>query len=141
MSATSGMDNNAVIRGLELRLDTLISGLLSALPAGVTQLKVGDVMYQIPDLIKKAQEFNQPNKSKRAAHSVIRQAKLTEKRDREVSLDFLADMKAALVAELGRENATLTSFGFTPQGRRHKKAKAQAEEPKPSDNQGQGKTA
>lgn len=56
----------------------------------------------------------------------------------EASLEFLADAKAALVALLGRENAELTSFGFKPQARRHKKAKPAVA--KPSTNQGSGRT-
>ncbi len=136
MSTKSGMDDNAVIRGLELRLDTFIAGLETALPAGVTQIKVGRVTFSISDLIAKAKELNQPYKSKRAARSVLRQAALTAEDDREAALDFLADAKAALVALLGRKTAELVDFGFTPQGGRRKKAKSA----KADTNQGSGRT-
>jgi hypothetical protein len=133
MSATSGMDNGAVIRGVELRLDTLIAGIESGLPAHVTELKVGNVTYKISDLIAKAQELNRSNKAKRAAHSVLRQARLTNKRDHEASLEFLADAKAALVALLGRKSAELVDFGFKPEEPRGKRARS---EKKPDTNQG-----
>jgi len=115
MSTNSGMDNKAVIRGVELRLDTLVAGLTTSLPTGTKELKVGDVTYKVADLIVKANELNQPNKAKRAARAIIRQAGLTKTTDRKAQIGFLADAKVALVALLGRTNAALADFGFTPQ--------------------------
>ncbi len=138
MSANSGMDKDAVVRGVELRLDTLISGLESVLPMGVTELRVGNVTYKIPDLIKAAQELDQPYKAKRAAHSVLRQARLNKERDREAALEFLADAKAALVALHGRKSAELIDYGFKPQQTPRKRAKPEGE--KPNTNKDSGRT-
>ncbi|MEZ0228831.1 MAG: hypothetical protein ACAI25_09415 [Planctomycetota bacterium] len=86
--------------------------------------------FKIPDLIAKARELNQPYKAKRAAHSVMRQARLNAERDRKAALEFLADAKAAVVALVGRKNDELTDFGFKPDAPRKRRSA------KPKTNQG-----
>lgn len=109
------MDENAVIKGVELRLDTLIAGLTSHLPPGTTTIVVNGVARPVADIIKSAQEANRPYKEKRAARAILRQWGLSKERDRHTALDLLADLKPALATLLGRENVELTHFGFSPQ--------------------------
>ena len=126
MGAISGMDDDAVIRGVELRLETLIAGIESALPTSVTEVKIGTVTFTIPALVAKVQELVRPYKAKRAAHGVLRQARLNRERDREAALEFLADAKAAFVALLGRRNQELVEFGFKPEERRRGRPRSAA---------------
>jgi hypothetical protein len=109
------MNQKSVVKGVELRADTAIQGLQTALPSGVTQLLVGSVTYQVPDLLKYAQSLVQPWVDVRDAHATIRQAMLTRPADEKVLVGFLADLRVALQALLGRDSETLTKFGFTPQ--------------------------
>lgn len=120
MSSTSGMNDKSVVKGVELRADTAIAGIQSALPAGVTQLTVGLVTYQVGDLLKHAQELVKPWKDARAAHAVLRSVNESRPQDNQRLLDFLADFKIALIGIYGRTSEELTKFGFTPQKRRRK---------------------
>jgi hypothetical protein len=114
MTTPSGMDQKSVVRGLELRLDTLIQGLQTAVPAGVTSIPVNGTMTTIADLIAQAQGAAKPYETGRAAHAVIRQLALTRQSDRETALTLLANVKPSIVALVGRTNVELTKFGFTP---------------------------
>jgi len=111
----NGMDKQSVVRGIELRADTAIQGLLTAMPAAVTQLTVGTVTYTLPDLVKYAQSLEQPWKDARAAHATIHQAILNRPTDQAKLDGFLADLKAALSQVLGRNSVVLKQFGFKPQ--------------------------
>lgn len=119
MTTPFGMDDNAVVRGTELRLDVLIKGLTTAAANGtLTTLTVNGVAMPVADVIKQAQEVVKPWKDSRDAHATIRATSQSRPRDEEVALGFLNDMKAGLVAGLGRENQKLTDFGFKPAKRR-----------------------
>lgn len=118
MSAPSGMNENSMIRGVELRLDALILGLNSSVPASVTSLVVGGVTMPIAEVLKKAHEAEKPWKDARAAHATIRAVAQSRPKDEEVAVGFLNDVKVGLVAALGRESQKLTDFGFKPQKRR-----------------------
>jgi hypothetical protein len=111
----SGMAAKSVVKGIELRADTAIQGLLTAMPAGVTQLTVGTVTYTLPDLVKYAQSVEQPWKDVRQAHATIHQAMIDRSADKQKLEGFLADLKASLTTVLGRGSATLLQFGFKPQ--------------------------
>jgi hypothetical protein len=111
------MAPKAVRHGLELRLDAAVSGLKNA-PKGLTKLTVGGVVYTVADLLKNAEEIEKSWKDARAARALL--AAITQNRPKvsEAAREFLADLKAALVAALGRESQELTNFGFQPQQRR-----------------------
>ncbi|HZU98408.1 MAG TPA: hypothetical protein VFF73_17000 [Planctomycetota bacterium] len=114
------MNSKSVPRGIEQRADSVIQGLQTAVPTGVTQILVDQVAYQIPDLIKKAQDLVQPWKTCRGAHATVRQEMATRPTDKQNLEDFLAAFKIGLSAAVGRDNEVLTSFGFKP----YKKPKA-----------------
>ncbi len=120
MTAPFGMDDNSVARGTELRLDTLIDGLEHSVPAHITQLTVSGVVMPVADVVKKLKESVKPWKDARAAHAVLRAVTQSRPKDEESSLGLINDVKAGLVAALGRENQALTDFGFKPQKRRRK---------------------
>jgi hypothetical protein len=119
MTAPFGMDENAVIRGTELRLDKLVDGLQKA-PATLTQITVNGVNMTVADVLKKVLEVEKPWKDARAAHAVLRALSLSREQDEEKALALLNDVKAGLVASLGRQNQALTDYGFRPQRRRTK---------------------
>src|SRR5581483_320142 len=104
MTTPIGMDDKAMAKGIELRLDTLIQGLLNNLPAGTTQIVVGGVTYPVSDFIAKVKEVNMPFKTKRAARTTLRQLSMTEEQDRKAALDLLADARAGLGALLSTKN-------------------------------------
>ncbi len=118
MTTPKGLDDNSVVTGLELRLDTAIQGLQTAMPAGVTTIPIAGANLTIPDTIKLAQTRVLPWKSKRGANETLHQLRLDYPRDYQAALEFLADLKAGLVPILGRTSASLTSFGFKPQKKR-----------------------
>src|SRR5437879_2093458 len=112
MSTPSGMDDKSVLRGVELRLATMIDGLSKSLPPGVTELKAGPVTYKVPDLVKKFHEIEKPWKDARAAKAALTTA--TQSRDNRAAQDLLADVKAALVVVFGRGSQELLKFGVKP---------------------------
>ena len=114
MSSNDPINEKSVIHGLELRADTAIQGLLTALPPSVTQLTVGTVTYQIPDLVKTVQGAVQPWKDTREAHAVIRQNMANRPADRARLVDLLSDLRDAVKTVVGSRSETLTQFGFKP---------------------------
>ena len=116
MNTSSGTNDNTIVsHGIEQKLDLAVQGLQTAIPAGVTQLSVGQVTYQVADLLAKAQELNKPFKDSRAARAIIRAGSQNRVKDETAAKSFLADLKATLVVLLGRESQDLTKFGFKPQ--------------------------
>jgi hypothetical protein len=114
LSSNDAINEKSVVHGLELRADTAIQGLLTALPPSVTQLVVGTVTYTIPDLVKVLQDDVKPWKDVREAHSIIRQVMASRPADRERLVDRLADIRDALKNVLGSRSEALTQFGFKP---------------------------
>ena len=117
MSSTNnktGINDKAVIRGIELRADTAVNGLQTALPPTVTQLVLGTVPYTIPNLVKYFQGLEQPWKDARDAHAVIRQVMQNRPEDYKLLLDALTNLKGALSGVLGHDSEDLTKFGFKP---------------------------
>ncbi|HZV01411.1 MAG TPA: hypothetical protein VFF73_32155 [Planctomycetota bacterium] len=102
-------------KGIELKADLAIQGLLTKLPAGVTQMLVGTTTFQLPDLIKHGQELLQPWKDVRAAHTTIKTAMVTRPSDKKNLEGFLADLKVSLMSIFGRESQSLNDFGMKPQ--------------------------
>jgi hypothetical protein len=109
------MNQKSVVKGVELRADTAIEGLQTAVPSGVTQLLVGGTTYTVPNLVTYAQSLVQPWVNVRNAHATIRQEMLTRPADTKALVGFLADLRVALQTLLGRDNEALTKFGFSPQ--------------------------
>ena len=117
MSTTStknGINDKAMIRGIELRADMAIDGLLTALPPDVTQLVLGTVTYKVPDLIAFFQGLEQPWKEVRTARITIRQVIQNRPTDYKLLNDALANLKGALSGVLGHASENLTKFGFKP---------------------------
>src|SRR5579871_2117827 len=98
----------AVSKGIELELDTLISGLQSKVPASVTQLPVRNTPTPIADCLAKAQGLVKPWKDVRSARAFIRGAMVNRPADTKAARGFLDDMKIALAAVLGVDNQGLT---------------------------------
>ncbi len=60
MGTPDGMDNHSVAHGTELRLDALIMGLSTAVPAGITSLMVGGTSMTVAEVLAKAQARVKP---------------------------------------------------------------------------------
>jgi hypothetical protein len=114
MTPTNGLNDNAVSRGLELRADTAIKGLETAVPSSLTQVVLGTVTFKIPDLIAYFQGLEQPWKEARSAHATLRQIGMNRPADSKLLRDALANLKGALVGFLGHDSEDLTKFGFKP---------------------------
>lgn len=110
-------DDLSFSTGVERKADAAINGLLSHMPAGVTQLTVGGVTYQVADLVKVAREHVQPWKDIRAARAVERQVLQARPEDDPKLRKFLADLKYALSCVLGRDSEQLRNFGIAPSRR------------------------
>ncbi|HZV00272.1 MAG TPA: hypothetical protein VFF73_26375 [Planctomycetota bacterium] len=107
MSNLNGMSPETVPHGLELKLDTLIAGLQSAT---FTTLPIRGKAVAVADLLNQSQGLVKPWKDCRTAKQSLHAAVRTK--DPEAVREFLADMKTALVATLGRDNEGLATFGF-----------------------------
>lgn len=118
MSTPTGMEPKDVIRGIELRLDTAKHGLETGLPEGTASLKVGAATWKIPALVTHIGGLEKPWKDLRALRKAIDVIMRARPKDHAGALDFLADLKAALVGVFGRESGELRKFGFKPERRR-----------------------
>src|SRR5580704_9796265 len=125
MSAIDGMNDKSVPKGVELRADTAIQGLQTAMPSKVTDVTVGAVDYKVPDLTTYAQSLVQPWKDARAAHAVLRQFAQDKPAAYQKLIAFLADLKIGMSSVLGRSSEELTKFGFKPQQNRKPLTSAQ----------------
>ena len=114
MSNEDIINPKSVIHGVELRADLAMVGLQTALPASVTQLAVGGVVYTVPDLIVALQGEVKPWKDAREAHAVIRAVMASRPEDLQRLVQFLSDLKDALRSVLGSRNEALTQFGIKP---------------------------
>ncbi len=114
MSTDTTINQKSVVRGLELRADTAIHGLQTALPSTVTQLVVGGVTYQVPDLVKAIQEASLSWKDVRSAHAVIREAMADRPAERARLVQLLSDVRDSVRTVVGSASETLTQFGFKP---------------------------
>ena len=114
MTTPSGMNQQAVVRGTELRLDTVLLGLRTAIPAGVTTIDVGNRKMPVADAIKLVQSLVQAYKDARQARATLRQLSATKRERAKECTNLLADLKAGCVVIFGRESEELTKFGFNP---------------------------
>lgn len=111
---THGMNDNAVTRGMELRLDLAIDGIEKAFASVLQTVTLRGVTYTKDELLKKFLEVAGPWKDARAAHELLRQWTQNKPAQFKVAQGLLADFKAALSAQVGRESEVLTQFGFSP---------------------------
>ena len=113
-NANQGLNPRSVVKGVELQGDTLLLGLETKLPSTVTTLLMRGVSTPVADVVKEGQDLMQPYKNKRDANTVSHQFSLDKPQIEKDLRKFIADVKAALVAVTGGDNAMLTSFGFKP---------------------------
>ncbi len=120
MSTPTGMGPEQVVKGIELRLDTLITGLQAAAAKGITQLNVMGTPRPIADLLSSAQAAVKPWKDNRAARSVIHANVQNRASDTQVAKSLLDGVKAALVNMYGATSQELTTYGYKPKKARTK---------------------
>ncbi len=113
-NSNEGINPQSVVKGLELKGDTLLLGLMTKLPSTVTTLLMRGVATPVADVVKEGQDLIQPYKNKRDAHAVTRQFTSDKAQVQSNLRKFIADVKSALVALAGGDNEMLTSFGFKP---------------------------
>lgn len=99
--------------GLELKLTQALKGLQTVLPQG-GGLQIGTTTLTQAQLVAKVQADLAPFEAARAEKTLYLN-KLQAKVDSEAaSREFLAQLKGALIAFLGRGNPLLADFGFNP---------------------------
>jgi hypothetical protein len=118
MSSNSGVNKQAVVRGIELQLDTAYDGVQNFWPAGLSQLVVEGVNYTQSSLAAKLTSTVSPWKGARDAHATLRQFTQEKPQITSDAKTFLSSMDASLGAVVGQSNELLTKFGFTPKKRR-----------------------
>src|SRR5687767_4734292 len=99
-----GMNEKAVLRGTELRLDTAFTGVTDSLPASIQDLVVNGKKLDPAALLKEIESIQTPWKDARRAHAVLRQFTQDKPKHKEAADAFLAGLEAALVAHFGRES-------------------------------------
>ncbi|HZU95334.1 MAG TPA: hypothetical protein VFF73_01400 [Planctomycetota bacterium] len=114
MTTPSGMGPEQVVKGIELRLDTLIAGLQAASAKGFTSLTVLGNPTPITGLLSSAQAAVKPWKDCRAARAVIHAAVQSRPQDVQAARQLLNNVKAALVNLYGDTSQELTTFGYKP---------------------------
>jgi hypothetical protein len=107
------MNPNSVVKGLELQSDTLLQGIMTKLPSGVTTLLMRGVATPVADVVKEGQGLVQPYKDSRNAHTVIRQFAQSKPQIKAALKAFIADAKIAIAAVVGADNEAMTDFGFS----------------------------
>jgi hypothetical protein len=110
----SNINDKSVSHGIELRLDTAISGCANAFPPGVTALQIRNVTFNQADLNTKLVSLDTPFKGARTAHSALRTFTSQKPQLVKEAEQFLADLKAALAGAVGSDNELLTQWGFKP---------------------------
>lgn len=115
---TPGMNDKAVTKGTELRLDTAFTGVQNNFPTAITEIVVNGKKYDQTSLLRELDGARAPWKDARQAHAVLRQFTSEKPEHRKFAQDLLAGVESALVAYFGRESEELTKFGFTPFKRR-----------------------
>jgi hypothetical protein len=109
MTTPNGLNPETASRGLELRLDTLIAALQSTT---IATLPIQGKAVAVADLVTQGQGYVKPWKDSRAARQSMHAA--VQSKDPEAAREFLADVKGALVATVGRNSQALATFGFKP---------------------------
>jgi hypothetical protein len=113
-----GMNDKAVTRGTELRLDTAFLGVTQNFPPSIQQIVVNGKSFDQKALLAEIDSVRGPWKGARSAHAVLRQFTQLKPENKKAADEFLAGLEAALVACFGRESEELTKFGFMPFKRR-----------------------
>lgn len=113
MQGNAGMNDKAVVRGVELRLEAARVGVSQAFPP-VPQVVVAGKSYTQADLQARIDQELKPWKDAREAHATLRQFTKDKPQLTKAAEEFLAGVEAAAVAQFGRASETLTQYGFKP---------------------------
>jgi hypothetical protein len=114
MTGTPGINQQSVVHGTELRLDSAINGCANAFPPGFQTLPIRNVSYAQADINKKLVALDAPFKGARSAHATLRQFTQGKPQSVKDAEQFLSDLKSALSAALGADNQLLAQWGFKP---------------------------
>ena len=97
----------------EQLIQKVINGLTQVIPPKATLAINGAQMTQV-QIIAKLQATLDELQAIRDARATLQEKLLAAKGDRPAEHEFLMQLHAALVAQLGRKNPQLAQFGFTP---------------------------
>lgn len=107
-------NKDLVVRGTELRIDRLISGLgTSTALQGIT-LTIAGTSYTVKDLEKKSESYAAVYKDARDARATLHEKAAAKAAIEAEASSFTKDLRASIVAALGRTNAELSKFGIQP---------------------------
>ena len=110
-------NKDIVVKGLELQLDMIASGLPSLYQV-TTPLVVDGVSYTQPDLVTKVQSFRTPYKGKRGAKQTLAQMQLEVDAVKEEAKKFVASLETTAASVLGATNPLLAQLGYKPKKKR-----------------------
>jgi hypothetical protein len=113
-----GLDPNAKVFGLELRLDMAVEGIKSAFPPGVTEVYLRGIPYTQPLLLAEAQNVLAPWKGVRGAKGTIRTFANSKPATIDQGREFLGALLVSMASHYGEDDETLTKFGFKPKKKR-----------------------
>jgi hypothetical protein len=101
-------------------IQSLVTGLQTALPVGTQSLTVGAVVYDIPRLIQLLQTYRSDwtvaEDSGAKHHADVQRRNEKEPAAR----DFVTELKPAIIAAVGSKNPDLAKFGLKPRQPRKK---------------------
>ena len=112
-------NKDIVVKGLELQLDMIASG-LPALFQVITPVVVDGVSYAQPDLAKKVESFRTPYTGKRGAKRTLAQMLLEVNNVKEEAKKFVASLETTAASVLGASNPLLAQLGYKPKKERKK---------------------
>ncbi len=108
-----GPNKASVAKGLELKLETLLDGLKSGIPSGMS-LKLGGVDYDAASLVHELEAHVEVFTDVRDAKTALSAKVLIAKGDKPAAMKLYALVRAALQALLGMESADLVKYGLKP---------------------------
>lgn len=116
--SSNGPSKAVTVKGVELELDMIFTGLQQVFPP-TTTFAAGGKNLALADLLKEVDARRTVYKTVRQLRGDLRAATQT-KRDRRPEIEaFIKDVRIAATANLGRQNPELTKLGFPVEKPRH----------------------
>jgi hypothetical protein len=114
----------SLVKGIELQLETLKSGLVSSVPTG-TEFMMGKVSHPVAELVHEVDDLLAPFKDVREERKVLEEKLQAKAVAKVAAKKFIQAIRPAIVAYFGPESPELVSVGFSP---RKKPAQPTAEQ-------------
>lgn len=107
----------STLRGDERRLAAAREGFKNNLPKGL-KLRVGDQNMTVAEIEAELARRQKLFSDARETHAVLHEMASRKKAEEASTREFLTNVKFAVANHVGRTNASLLDFGFTPEKKR-----------------------